>query len=235
MLGGDCLRVNVAYKERNEISGSNIVRLSKLSVNPKPIYNFFKRLMDIICSLIALIVLSPLMLVTAVLIYLQDFSNPFFSQTRLTKDGKEFKMYKFRSMCVDAESKLEELKKLNEVYGPAFKMENDPRVTKIGRIIRKTSIDELPQLINILEGSMSIVGPRPPLPSEVEEYNTYQLQRLCVKGGLTCYWQCSGRSNIGFDEWMDMDIQYIKDRSMLTDIKIILKTVKAVVVRDGAK
>ena len=144
-------------------------------------------------------------------------------------------MIKFRSMCVDAEEKLAALKELNEVDGPAFKMEHDPRVTKVGDFIRRTSLDELPQLFNILTGSMSVVGPRPPLPSEVEQYTVYQKQRLCVKGGLTCYWQCSGRSNVGFDEWMDMDIQYIKERSILTDIKIILKTFKAVIMRDGAK
>ena len=144
-------------------------------------------------------------------------------------------MYKFRSMCVNAEDKLDDLKKLNEVDGPAFKMENDPRVTRLGRFLRRTSLDELPQLLNVLTGSMSVVGPRPPLPEEVDEYTPYQLQRLCVKGGLTCYWQCSGRSNVGFDEWMDMDIQYIKDRSAMTDVKIIIKTVGAVLECNGAK
>ena len=144
-------------------------------------------------------------------------------------------MYKFRTMCINAEEKLEQLKALNEVDGPAFKMENDPRITKIGKFLRKTSLDELPQLLNILTGSMSVVGPRPPLPAEVDEYTAYQVQRLCVKSGLTCYWQCSGRSNVSFDEWMDMDIQYIKDRSIFTDLKIIFKTVKAVLKCDGAK
>lgn len=226
------MRVNVAVKERREV---RTFFLSNLSVQPKRIYSFFKRTFDIISSFAALLVLSPLMLVVSLLIFLQDFHNPFFCQTRLTKDGKKFKMYKFRSMCVDAEARLAELKSQNEIDGPAFKMENDPRITKIGRILRKTSIDELPQLFNILGGSMSVVGPRPPIPDEVEEYTPYQLQRLCVKGGLTCYWQCSGRSNVNFDEWINMDIQYIKDRSVSTDMKIIFKTVKAVVTADGAK
>lgn len=226
------MRVNVAVNERQT---AQTIFLSNLSVKPKKIYNFFKRTFDIVSSLVALIVLSPVMLIIALAVFLQDFHNPFFTQTRLTKDGKEFKMYKFRSMCVDAESKLAELKSQNEVDGPAFKMENDPRITKIGRFLRKTSLDELPQLFNILGGSMSVVGPRPPLPSEVEEYTPYQLQRLCVKGGLTCYWQCSGRSNVGFAEWMNMDIQYIKERSFTTDMKIIVKTFKAVLTADGAK
>ncbi len=226
------MRVNVAIEERRK---AQTFFLSNLSVQPKRVYCFFKRTFDIISSLTALLVLLPLMLIVSILIFLQDFHNPFFSQIRLTKDGKEFKMYKFRSMCIDAEEKLAELKSQNEIDGPAFKMENDPRITKLGRFLRKTSIDELPQLINILSGSMSVVGPRPPIPDEVEEYTPYQLQRLCVKGGLTCYWQCSGRSNVNFDEWVNMDIQYIKDRSFTTDTKIILKTFKAVVTADGAK
>ena len=226
------MRVNVAVEERREVQ---TFFLSNLSVRPKKVYSFFKRTFDIVSSAAALLILSPIMLIVSLLIFLQDFHNPFFSQTRLTKDGREFKIYKFRSMCIDAEERLAELKDQNEIDGPAFKMEDDPRITKIGKFIRKTSIDELPQLINILGGSMSVVGPRPPLPEEVEEYTPYQLQRLYVKGGLTCYWQCSGRSNVSFDEWMDMDVQYIKDRSIITDIKIILKTFKAVITADGAK
>lgn len=227
------MRVNVQVE--NSENRSNIILINNIRVQSKPVYDFFKRLFDILLSLTALIVLSPVMIIVTLLVFLQDFHNPIFSQVRLTKDCKEFKMYKFRSMCVNAEEKIEELKKYNEVSGPAFKMEDDPRITKIGKFLRKTSLDELPQLINILEGSMSIVGPRPPLPSEVEEYTPYQLQRLNVKGGLTCYWQCSGRSNIDFDKWVALDIKYIKERSIFTDLKIILKTVKAVLKGDGAK
>ena len=226
------MRVNVALKERAE--GQRIF-LDHLMVYPKPVYSFVKRFFDIVVSLIMIVLLSPVMIAISLAIFIQDHHNPFFSQVRLTKDGKKFNMYKFRSMCVGAEDKLKELRKYNEVDGPAFKMENDPRVTKIGRFLRRTSLDELPQFFNVLGGSMSLVGPRPPLPQEAQKYTSYQLQRLCVKGGITCYWQCSGRSNIGFDEWMDMDIQYIKDRSVITDVKIMIKTVGAVLVCDGAK
>ncbi|MCI8777090.1 MAG: sugar transferase [Oscillospiraceae bacterium] len=209
--------------------------MDKIHVRRKPAYEALKRTFDIITSLCALIIFSPIMLIIALAVFLQDFHSPFFAQTRLTKDGKEFKMFKFRSMCVDAEEKLSELRELNEADGPVFKIENDPRITRIGRFIRRTSMDELPQLINILTGSMSVVGPRPPLPSEVAQYSSYQMHRLDVKSGLTCYWQCSGRSNIGFDEWVDLDIQYIKERSLTTDLKIILKTIKAVIKKDGAE
>lgn len=214
---------------------SQIIYINNFRTKHKPIYNFFKRIFDIILSIVGIIVASPVMIIIASVIFFQDLHNPFFVQVRMTKDGRKFKMLKFRSMCVDAEDKLNELKEKNEVDGPAFKMENDPRVTRIGHFIRKTSLDELPQLFNILIGSMSFVGPRPPIPTEVEEYTPYQMQRLSIKSGLTCYWQCSGRSNIGFDEWMDMDMRYIKERSFFTDIKIILKTFKAVLMRDGAK
>ena len=144
-------------------------------------------------------------------------------------------MYKFRSMYLHAEEYLEELQKFNQIKdGPAFKMDNDPRITKVGSFIRRTSIDELPQLFNILKGEMTFVGPRPPLVSEVEKYNSYQRQRLGVKQGLTCFWQCSGRNNIGFEEWVALDLKYIKTRGIWTDIKILLKTVSAVLRMDGA-
>lgn len=227
------MKTNVAIRDYDR--SSKIIYLDDFRLRPKPVYDFFKRFFDIVLSIAAIIVLSPVMLIVGILVFLQDFHNPFFVQTRMTRDGKKFKMLKFRSMCINAEDQLSDLMEQNEVDGPAFKMENDPRVTKIGRFIRKTSIDELPQLFNIIAGSMSIVGPRPPIPSEVEEYTPYQMKRLSVKSGLTCYWQCSGRSNVGFDEWMSMDIQYIRERSLFTDFKIILKTFKAVLMRDGAK
>lgn len=227
------MKTNVAIRDYDR--SSKIIYLDDFRLRPKPVYDFFKRFFDIFLSIAAIIVLSPVMLIVGILVFLQDFHNPFFVQTRMTRDGKKFKMLKFRSMCINAEDQLSDLMEQNEVDGPAFKMENDPRVTKIGRFIRKTSIDELPQLFNIIAGSMSIVGPRPPIPSEVEEYTPYQMKRLSVKSGLTCYWQCSGRSNVGFDEWMSMDIKYIRERSLFTDFKIILKTFKAVLMRDGAK
>lgn len=202
---------------------------------PKPAYEIGKRVFDVVMSLFALIVLSPLLLVVALIIWLLDGGWPFFSQIRLTKDGRKFKMYKFRSMCMDAEDQLNDLLDQNEVKGPAFKMTNDPRVTKFGRFIRKTSIDELPQLWNIIKGDMSIVGPRPPLVREVEQYTPYQMHRLDVKTGLACYRECMGRSNIhSFDEWVESDLLYIKERSFRTDLKVIFKTILAVITLKGA-
>ena len=153
----------------------------------------------------------------------------------MTKDGKQFQMYKFRSMCPDADKKLDELMAQNELDGPAFKMKNDPRITKVGDFIRKTSIDELPQLVNIIKGDMSIIGPRPPLPREVEQYTPYQMHRLDVKTGLACYHECQGRSDSrSFDEWVESDLKYIRERSMLTDLKIIFMTIRVVLTGKGA-
>lgn len=159
-------------------------------------------------------------------IKLEDPKGPiFFSQKRVGKDGKEFDMYKFRSMVTDAEERLKDLLELNETTGAMFKMKNDPRVTRMGHLIRKTSIDELPQLFNVLKGDMSLVGPRPPLPREVEEYTNYDMQRLLVVPGCTGLWQISGRSNIGFKEMVNLDLEYIQKRTILIDLKIIFKTV----------
>ncbi len=197
-------------------------------------YEFAKRVFDVVSSLLALIVFSPLMGITALAIKLEDGGSPIFAQTRVGKDGKFFRMYKFRSMCEDAEKKLKELQDRNEADGLAFKMSNDPRVTRVGAFIRKTSIDELPQLFNIFKGNMSVVGPRPPLGYEVMQYDDYQMQRLSVKPGLTCYWQCSGRSDVSFDEWMELDIKYIRERSFFKDIEIIFRTIPAVLFHKGA-
>ena len=202
---------------------------------PKPVYEFFKRIVDVVMCTFALIVLSPVFLIVAIAIKCQDGGNVFYSQTRLTKDGKRFEMYKFRSMCPDADKKLEELMDQNEMEGPAFKIKDDPRITKVGRFIRKTSIDELPQLVNVIKGDMSIVGPRPPLVREVEQYTPYQMHRLDVKTGLSCYRECYGRSNIhNFDEWVESDLKYIRERSFLTDLKVILLTIKVVLTGEGA-
>jgi lipopolysaccharide/colanic/teichoic acid biosynthesis glycosyltransferase len=192
------------------------------------IYLFLKRLIDVIGSLIGIIVLSPIFIIVAIAIKLEDPKGKvFFSQKRNGKYPKTFDMYKFRSMVYNAEELLTELKEKNEMTGPAFKMKDDPRITKIGKFIRKTSIDELPQLFNILKGNMSFVGPRPPIPREVEVYNEYQLQRLSVKPGLTCYWQVSGRNNIDFDNWVELDFKYIKERNIFIDIKLIFMTIPA--------
>lgn len=197
-------------------------------IQPKegPIYLFFKRAMDIIGSLCGIILLSPLLIIVALAIKIEDPKGSiFFSQQRCGKDNKLFPMYKFRSMVSNAEELLEELMEHNEMDGPVFKIKEDPRITRVGKFIRKTSIDELPQLFNILRGDMSIVGPRPAIPHEVAEYSHYHKQRLLVKPGLTCIWQVSGRNSIGFDEWMEMDLEYIEKRDLWMDIKLIFKTV----------
>lgn len=202
---------------------------------PKPVYEVCKRIFDVVMCVFALIVLSPVFLAVIIAIFIEDRGAPFYASTRLTKGGKEFKMYKFRSMYPDADKKLEELLKYNEMEGPAFKMENDPRITKVGHFIRRTSIDELPQLINIIKGDMSIIGPRPPLPREVEQYTPYQMHRLDVKTGLACYHECRGRSDDkDFDRWVESDLKYIRERSMLTDLKVILWTIRVVLTGKGA-
>ena len=188
-------------------------------------YLILKRIIDIIGSIIGIVLVSPVLLVTAVLIKLESKGRIFFSQTRVGLHGKEFKIYKFRSMVDGAEALRKSIEHKNEMTGPMFKVRCDPRITKIGRFIRKTSIDELPQLINVLKGEMSLVGPRPSIPSEVEKFEAWMLKRLEVKPGLTCYWQVSGRNNICFEDWMKLDIDYVNNRNMQLDIKLIFKTI----------
>lgn len=187
-------------------------------------YDGIKRFMDIIISGLALILLIPLFIIVAIAIKVESLGPVFFSQTRVGKDGELFRLYKFRSMVVNAEEVKRKLMKENEASGPMFKIKNDPRITRVGRFIRKTSIDELPQLFNVLKGEMSLVGPRPSLPEEVEEFELWMLRRLDVKPGLTCYWQVMGRSNIGFEEWMKLDVKYVNERTLWIDIKLIFKT-----------
>lgn len=193
-----------------------------------------KRFFDILLAGVALVILSPLFLITAIAIKIEDNGPVFFAQPRAGKNLKTFKMYKFRSMYVDADAKLQEMMKNNEQTGHAFKIKNDPRITKVGKIIRRLSIDELPQLINIIKGDMSIVGPRPILVFQMEECDEYDRQRLIVQPGLTCYWQISGRANIKWDQWVELDLKYIEDMSLWTDLKMIVKTVPAVFSGDGA-
>lgn len=188
------------------------------------IYSFFKRLTDIIGSLIGLIVLSPVLIIVGFLIKVESKGPIFFSQKRVGFNGKEFKMYKFRSMVVNAEEIKEKLKEKNEMSGPMFKIKDDPRITRVGKFIRKTSIDELPQLINVLKGDMTLVGPRPSLPNEVKEFEEWMLRRLDVKPGLTCYWQVMGRNSIDFENWMKLDVKYVEERNFLLDTKLIFKT-----------
>ena len=211
------------------------IDFSEVLAKESILYSVTKRLIDIVGSLCGIILLSPLFLIVAILIKLEDPKGKvFFAQERNGKYPKTFKMYKFRSMVHNAEELLKDLMDRNEQTGPVFKINDDPRITKVGKFIRKTSIDELPQLFNVLKGDMSLVGPRPPIPHEVDQYNSYQMQRLAVKPGLTCIWQVSGRNNIGFDEWVEMDIEYIKTRNLWLDIKLIFKTVGVLFGDDNA-
>ena len=209
-----------AKMDREELNLNSEVVITDITIG----YKFFKRVIDVVCSLVGLLVLSPVLIVISILIKLESDGPIIFSQDRIGYKGEKFKMYKFRSMVVNAEELKKKLAEQNEMSGPMFKMKNDPRVTKVGKFIRKTSIDELPQLINILKGEMSLVGPRPSLPKEVKEFEPWMMERLEVKPGLTCYWQVSGRNDIDFEDWMKLDIKYIRERSFLLDIKLIFKT-----------
>lgn len=193
------------------------------------IYPKAKRILDIVEALVGLILLSPLFLIVAIAIKIEEPKGRiFFLQNRNGLKGKEFKMWKFKSMVSNAEQLLDTLYDKNEATGYLFKIREDPRVTRIGRIIRKTNIDELPQLINVLKGEMSLVGPRPPLPREVEHYNEYHMKRLEVKPGITGLWQVSDRKNWSFDQMVELDLKYIRERNIFMDIKIILKTFKII-------
>ncbi|ALS77943.1 MULTISPECIES: sugar transferase [Planococcus] len=189
-------------------------------------YLYTKRFLDIVGSLVGLIMLMPLFLLIGLLIKMEDPQGPvFFKQKRVGKHGGTFDMYKFRSMVCNAEDLKASLQQQNEASGPVFKIKSDPRITKIGKFIRKTSIDELPQLVNVLNGDMTVVGPRPALPDEVAQYTNYEKQRISVTPGLTCFWQVNGRSNISFQEWVEMDLEYIRTRNTTMDIKLIFKTI----------
>ncbi len=209
--------------------------LAAEEVNQKWLYLFMKRLMDVVGALCGLIFLSPVFLIVALLIKLEDPKGPIlFKQTRVGKNEQEFGMYKFRSMVTDAEEKLKDLLQHNEVSGAMFKMKDDPRVTKIGKFIRKTSIDELPQLLNVLKGEMSLVGPRPPLLREVKEYTQYDKQRLLVTPGCAGLWQVTERNSVGFKEMVELDLEYINKRSIIYDLKIIFKTIQIMIKSNGA-
>ncbi len=193
-----------------------------------------KSLIDKIGALCGLVLISPVMVLTALAIKFDSKGPVFFKQIRSGLNGRPFKFYKFRTMCQDADKKKDELAALNEMSGPVFKVRNDPRVTRVGRFLRKTSLDELPQFINVLRGEMSLVGPRPPLPKEVAEYQPWQHRKLSVKPGVTCTWQVGGRNNIDFDDWMRLDLEYIDNWSLWEDTKIIAKTIPAVIKGSGA-
>lgn len=201
----------------------------------KPVYEFFKRCFDVVFSVIALIVLFiPFVIISLIIVIDSPGASPIYVQKRVGKNGREFNFYKFRSMVPNAEQMLDSLLDKNEMEGPAFKIKEDPRITRFGRIIRRTCIDELPQLINVIKGDMSFVGPRPPLPREVAMYDEHQLQRLSVIPGLTCYWQVQPqRNSFSFEEWLELDLKYINERSIKNDIIILFKTVGVVFGLEG--
>lgn len=208
--------------------------LHYISVDSRPMEHAIKRMLDIACSGLALVVLSPLLLSVAALIKLESPGPVLFKQARVGLLGAHFNLLKFRSMVVNADAMKDKLLAQNEQTGPVFKMKHDPRITRIGRFIRKFSIDELPQLVNILRGDMTIVGPRPAVPREVAQYKLWQRRRLSVRPGLTCYWQVGGRNEIGFEEWMQLDLRYVDNWSLTEDVKLILQTFPVVLLGKGA-
>jgi len=193
-----------------------------------------KQSVDYLIALALFPLLALISVTIGIAIKLESKGPVFFEQVRVGKNGRRFSMVKFRSMYEGAEKIRIDVEHLNEVRGPAFKMRSDPRVTRLGSFLRRSSLDELPQLINVLRGDMSLVGPRPPLPHEVDRYNRHQLQRLAVKPGLTCLWQVNGRSNVSFDHWVEFDLEYIRKQSLWLDFKIVLKTIPAVLKGHGA-
>ncbi|MCC7667091.1 sugar transferase [Liquorilactobacillus satsumensis] len=221
--------------ENFEGEHGHLIQLDKTEIDHRYVYRVTKRMADILFSVGGIIVLSPLFVLLAVAIKLEEPSGTIlYKQERLGRRGRKFLIYKFRSMCMDADQKLAQLKKYNEVGGAMFKMKHDPRVTRVGRLIRKFSLDELPQLFNVLRGEMSLVGPRPPLPHEVEQYSEYDKQRLYVIPGCTGLWQVSARNEVGFEEMVELDLKYIQKSNLLYDFTLILKTVKIMVLPNGA-
>lgn len=207
----------------------------EITIYENPVYLAVKRCFDIVFSLLCIIVFTiPILFVMLLIVIDSPGAAPIYTQYRVGKNGRVFKFYKLRSMVPEADQMLDSLLDQNEMEAPAFKISNDPRITRVGRVIRKTCIDELPQLWNILKGDMSFVGPRPPLPREVEQYNDFQRNRLSVVPGLTCYWQIQpNRNSLTFDKWLELDLKYIEERNVKTDLMIIFKTVGAVLNMEG--
>lgn len=230
----DYFEHKLAKAKSEDLGGFPFLTLE--STPDKTLQLLIKNIFDVLISGVVLVVLLPVFIVIAALIKLSSPGPVLFQQTRCSMNGRTFMLKKFRTMAVDAESKLDTLRAQNEMDGPAFKMEYDPRVTKVGRLLRKFSLDELPQLWNVFRGDMSVVGPRPPLPGEVEQYDNWQRRRLSMRPGLTCLWQANGRSKIkDFDEWMRLDLKYIDNWSLMLDAKIFLKTIPVVLFGIGAK
>lgn len=229
----DLFEVDGARAELGDLDG--LPMLSFSSAPTDEVALLFKRAFDVLSSAAALLLFSPVLLVTALAVKLESPGPVFFRQVRVGKNGRPFRMFKFRSMRADAEERLESLRARNEASGPVFKMRNDPRVTRVGAFIRRHSIDELPQFLNVLSGEMSVVGPRPPVPAEVRQYERWQRRRLSVKPGITCTWQVSGRSDITFDRWMELDLAYIDSWSLWRDVQICFQTIPAVLTSRGAR
>ena len=229
-------RVNAASARRMHALREEIGEKPLEGIERRLVYRFVKRAFDIVFSAAVLVCFCWLYAIIAILVKADDPKGPvIFSQDRVGRDGRTFRMHKFRSMCVDAEERLVELQRLNEKTGPVFKIKDDPRVTRVGRWLRKLSLDELPQFWDVLKGDISIVGPRPALPKEVEKYTDYQRQRLLVKPGITCYWQTRrDRDSITFDEWIDLDLLYVRKCGVWTDVKLIIQTVGVVLTAQGS-
>jgi lipopolysaccharide/colanic/teichoic acid biosynthesis glycosyltransferase len=225
--------LDLAGIERGEAAPPESMRLGGLHAAPTWKLGL-KRATDIALSLCLLLLTLPILLITALAVGISSRGSVFYVQERVGRGSGRFRMVKFRSMFADADERLPELSEQNQKSGPIFKLDNDPRVTRVGRVIRKLSIDELPQLLNVLRGDMSMVGPRPPLPREVDEYRPTDRQRLTVTPGLTCIWQVSGRSELDFDEWMAMDLEYIDSWSLVLDLRLMLRTVPAILIARGA-
>ncbi len=228
----DLFDVKISKLRQTDIDGIPFITFDTTPTNEHQL--FLKRFIDVAGSGLGLILLSPLLVLIAILIRLTSPGPVFYIQKRSGLNGRKFVLYKFRSMHKGAHQRLAELAHRNEVSGPIFKIKNDPRITPIGKILRKLSLDELPQLFNVLMGQMSLVGPRPPLPKEVRQYEPWQRRRLSMRPGITCLWQISGRNKIGFDEWMKLDLEYIDNWSLWLDIKILFKTIPVVLFGYGA-
>lgn len=223
---------NSIYVEQEQSQGN---WLDKTRIEEQTVYELVKRIMDFILACAGFIVISPVLLWVAYKIHREEPNcSVIFAQKRVGRNGKLFTMYKFRSMCPDAEEQLGELLDKNELKGAMFKIKEDPRITEFGKFIRRTSLDELPQLINVIKGDMSLIGPRPPLQREVAEYTQFDMQRLLVKPGCSGLWQVSGRNDVDFDEMVEFDIDYIQNRSLKLDISLIIKTIKVMLKSDGA-
>ena len=233
MIALDVLRFGNARMSIGDLSGLPMLAFTRAPSDQLALAA--KRVFDVTVSFVVLALLTPVFAAVAVAIKLDSPGPVFFRQRRVGLQGRTFDILKFRSMYLDAEARLEPLRAHNEMSGPVFKMRNDPRITRIGRFIRRTSLDEFPQFWNVLRGEMSVVGPRPPLPAEVRQYKRWQRRRLSVKPGITCLWQISGRNNIDFDRWMELDLEYIDQWSLWSDIEICLKTIPAVLGTRGAQ